>query len=105
MASSTPDERSKYYSEVALPDSLSELSQRHESFNQVVQYLEGCYLSAVHKGIDRGAVEEESRTFMVEALVSVAADIDTIAANLERYIHLQADAVDAVTNQVAIAQS
>ncbi len=67
--------------------------------------MEGCYLSAVHKGIDRTSIEDEARTFLVEALVNVAADVDTVAANLDQYMRLQVNAVDSLANKVELLQT
>ncbi len=47
-----------YLAEQVLPQSLSELTSRHDHISQVIQYLEGAYLSAEQSTEERTVVEE-----------------------------------------------
>ena len=88
-----------------LPAALDVMAQRHDSLLGVIQYLEGAYLLAQHNKTDRSGIEKEAKLYLNEALVRVASDIDTTAANLEQLLVLELGAVDSLSQQVACVQS
>ena len=89
----------------ALPAALDVMAQRHDNLLGVIQYLEGAYLLAQHNKTDRSGIEKEAKLYLNEALVRVATDIDTTAANLEQLLVLELGAVDSLSQQVACVQS
>jgi len=89
----------------ALPAALDVMAQRHDNLLGVIQYLEGAYLLAQHNKTDRLGIEKEAKLYLNEALVRVASDIDTTAANLEQLLVLELGAVDSLSQQVACVQS
>ena len=89
----------------ALPAALDVMAHRHDNLLGVIQYLEGAYLLAQHNKTDRSGIEKEAKLYLNEALVRVASDIDTTAANLEQLLVLELGAVDSLSQQVACVQS
>ena len=92
-------------SETVLPEALNALASRHESLDKVVAYLEGSYLAATHKDLDRSPIEAEAREYLANALMSVASDVDKISASLDELLTCQASAVDTLAHQVSMLQT
>uniref|UniRef100_A0A7S3HU60 Uncharacterized protein n=1 Tax=Spumella elongata TaxID=89044 RepID=A0A7S3HU60_9STRA len=89
----------------SLPEALSQLSQRHESFGQVVQYLEDNYIASQRSGKDKMIIEEEAKRFVTKGLVNVLKDIETASINLDQLIQLQGLSIDSLNSDVSLITS
>lgn len=91
------EDRIQYLSQKLIPATLESLSTKHRNLTQVVQYLEGNYLSAT---TDKHVIEQEANTYLITALASVSSDIESAATNLDQLLALNSNAVDSLSNQV-----
>mmetsp|Transcript_21165 Transcript_21165/g.30613 ORF Transcript_21165/g.30613 Transcript_21165/m.30613 type:complete len:257 (+) Transcript_21165:60-830(+) len=95
----TPEERMNYYSQKALPESLSKISMHHDSLARVIEYLENEYLSCSPG--NQQDVEDKAKMYLTDALGTVVQSISTVATHLEDLVGLQLEAVDALSTQMA----
>mmetsp|Transcript_29232 Transcript_29232/g.87411 ORF Transcript_29232/g.87411 Transcript_29232/m.87411 type:complete len:230 (+) Transcript_29232:229-918(+) len=72
-----------------VPAALNELGQKHQFVNDVIQWCESSYSSG-----DKNAVMDQTKEYLVDALETVARDVEETSAKLVRALALQADAVD-----------
>lgn len=99
------EERMEFIMKESLPDSLHQLSQRHESFGQIVQYIEGNYVASQRNGQDKEAIEKEAKAYIARGLVNIVKDIETASSNIDQITAMQELSIDSLTSQVSLVHS
>lgn len=92
-----PAEEMKRLAEAEIPAALNELGQKHTFVNDVIQWCESSYQTGNKK-----EVQAQTQEYVVDALQSVAKDVEATSAKLTRFLRLQSDAVDTLAIDVNI---
>ncbi|CCD61521.1 SH3 domain-containing protein [Caenorhabditis elegans] len=79
-----------------IPDNRAQLETSHANLQQVAAYCEDNYIQSNNKS----AALEESKKFAIQALASVAYQINKMVTDLHDMLALQTDKVNSLTNQV-----
>ncbi len=67
--------------------------------SEVIQYLENSYLSSSE---DRKQLENISKNYLLDIIINLSNNINSVATNLNTYVSLQTDAIKSLENQVEL---
>lgn len=85
--------------EAEIPGALHELGQKHTFVNDVIQWCESSYVSG-----NKNEVQAQTKEYVVDALQSVAKDVEDTAAKLTRFLRLQSDSVDSLAIELEVVK-
>ena len=79
---STPEEKMLFYSQKALPESITEISKNHENLTPVIEWLENAYLTSDTLPATQLARENEAKMYLTDALGAVVENINVISCKI-----------------------
>jgi|MDSX01.1.fsa_nt_gb hypothetical protein len=82
-----------------IPNALHELGQKHTYVNDVIQWCESSYMSGNKK-----EVQAQTQEYVVDALGSVAKEVEETSAKLAEFLKLQSDSVDTLAIQLDVVK-
>lgn len=88
-----------------LAQAIGQLSRRPASFQQVVEHLEGDYISAQTSNVQKGTIIEEAKLFVVDGVVNMMADIETAALHMEQAVDSSSANMNNIANEIDIVQN
>jgi hypothetical protein len=108
MAERTEDRVASLINE-KIPDTLESLAGKHQYLDKVVEYFEGAYLnisdSSASDTQSKDQLEEQARVYMLDALGSVASDIESLASNIDNLFGLQLQGINSMANQMDLVKA
>lgn len=77
------------------------LNERHEHLTDALTWFEGQYV----KDPSKDRIEIETKEYLIDALNTVATDVQTISQNLDQFLELQNEAVEGLSTSLQSANS
>ena len=99
MAEESQQEEMKALAEKEIPDALNELGQKHTYVNDVIQWCESSYQTGNKKD-----VQAQTKEYIVDALESVAKEVEETSAKLTRFLNLQSDGIDSLSIELDVVK-
>ena len=82
-----------------IPNALNELGQKHTYVNDVIQWCESSYMTGNKK-----EVQAQTQEYIVDALSSVAKEVEQTSAKLTEFLRLQSDSVDTLAIELDVVK-
>mmetsp|Transcript_30295 Transcript_30295/g.91046 ORF Transcript_30295/g.91046 Transcript_30295/m.91046 type:complete len:172 (-) Transcript_30295:44-559(-) len=95
----TPTDEMKALAEEEIPEALEELGQKHTYVNDVIQWCEASYQTG-----DKNEIQAQTKEYLVDAVETVAKEVEATSAKLLRFLSLQSDAVDGLAIELDVVK-